>query len=429
VQRRSRLLAKTAVAAVIAIAASFYAGSTIAVTYYVSPQGSDANTGTSVSAAFKTIQQAANHSQPCDTINVLSGSYPPFQISHSGRAGCYITFQAYPGQHPVVRKTGSTFNAIELSATTTPSFIAIDGLTIVGNAQSITASQAQAAPNNSTTTNGNCIGGGKFSHHITVRNSNISYCPSNGIILTGDYITIHNNVIHDNAFWSPTDASGVTVSGKDVDSSTSTKIFVYDNVFYANQNFICNRLETTPCRITDGEGIIVDNNESNSFLGRVLIYNNIAYNNGGPGILSYASHHVDVVNNTTYRNNISASEPAPFTGHLRGGEIAISHSNEVHVLNNVMYGSPGVTVVYNAMASTSTNVNWDYNVLFNGTDKSGVGPHDLLKNPLFVSPTTFNFHLQSGSPAKYSGTSQLAPKVDFDGVLRPKNRVSRGAYQ
>ncbi|HEV7453846.1 MAG TPA: hypothetical protein VGO07_01155 [Candidatus Saccharimonadales bacterium] len=426
---RSRTLAIGVLAVVIAIAASLHAGAAIAATYYVSPHGNDSNAGTSTSAPFLTIQQAASRSRSCDTINVLDGTYAAFSITHSGSSGCYITFRAYPGSHPIVKKTGSTWNAIDLSAATPPSYIVIDGFTIVGNAQSITAAQAQSAADYNSTTNGNCIGAGTGSHHVTVRNSNISYCPGAGIILPGDYITINNNVIHHNSFWSPIATSGVTISGKDVDSSTGTKIFVYNNVFYANQNFICNKFQTTPCRITDGEGIIVDSNKAKAYHGRILIYNNIAYSNGGPGILSYLSQHVDVANNTTYHNNVSASEPAKFYGHVAGGEIAISSSNDARVFNNVMYGSSGVTVVYAAMASSSTNVTWDYNLLFNGTDKAAVGAHDLRADPKFVSASSFNFHLQSNSPAKFTGTTTLAPKVDFDGVSRPSGSISRSAYQ
>src|SRR5262249_19578962 len=177
---------------------------------------------------------------------------------------------------------------------TAPSYIVIDGFTVVGNAQSITAAQAQAAADYNNTTNGNCIGGSVKSHHITVRNSNISYCPGGGIVILGDYASIYHNEVHHNAFWSPLGNSGITVAGKDVDASTGTKIVVYNNILYGNQNFICNKFQTTPCRIADGEGIIVDSNKANAYHGRVLIYNNIAYNNGGPGVLAFASQHVDV---------------------------------------------------------------------------------------------------------------------------------------
>lgn len=425
-----RRIARCAGAVVLlAISAWLATGPAEAVTFYVSGAGSDASNGTSVATAFRTLQQAANHAHACDTVKVLDGTYPPFSISRSGSNGCNIAFQANTGAHPVVNKTGSTWNAIDLNASSPPSYIVIDGFTIVGNAQGTTADQAQSALDYNNTTNGNCIGGGVKSHHITVRNNNISYCPGNGIILPGDYIYIYNNVIHHNSFWSPLDTSGITVAGKDSDSSAATKVFVYNNVFYGNQNFICNKFQTTPCRITDGEGIIVDGNKANGYRGRVLIYNNIAYNNGGPGIEVYQSQHVDIVNNTTYLNNISAAQPAPYQAHSNGGEIAISSANDVNVLNNVMYGSANVPVVYGGMIQYATKLNWDFNLLFNGTDTGGVGAHDLLADPMFLSPATFDFHLLASSPAKKSGTSKLAPNRDFDGTSRPKAAVSRGAYQ
>ena len=397
--------------------------------YYVSPQGSDSNSGTSTSAAFLTIQQAANRIRPGDTVYVLDGTYAAFQISRSGSLGNNITFQAYPGSHPIVTKTGSTWSAISLNPSTNPSYIVIDGFNIIGNAQSITVDQAQSAPDYNNTTNGNCIDGGSKSHHITIRNNNISYCPGGGIVLGGDYIYIYKNIIHHNSFWSPLGTSGVTVAGMDSDWSTGTKIFLYDNILYNNQNFICNKFQTTPCRITDGEGIIVDSNKAYGYHGRVLIDNNIAYNNGGPGIEVFQSQHVDVVNNTTFKNNISAAEPAPFQAHTYGGEIAISSANDVNVLNNIMYGSAGLPVIYPAMVTSTTNLNWNYNLLFGGTETKGLGTRDLLADPLFRSADTLDFHLQDSSPAKKSGTSTLAPRDDFDGVSRPKRGVSRGAYQ
>jgi hypothetical protein len=117
---------------------------------------------------------------------------------------------------------------------------------------------------------------------------------------------------------------------------------VYGNILYNNQNSVCNVFQTTPCQITDGEGIIVDSNKAFNFAGRVQIYNNISYNNGGPGIEIYQSQHVAVANNTIYFNNISAAEPSPFTAHNGGGEISVSQSNDVNVVNNIVYGNSAV---------------------------------------------------------------------------------------
>ena len=404
--------------------------SALATTYYVSAMGRDSNSGTSTTAPFLTITKAANLTKPGDIVNVMNGTYGPFIIPHSGsQSGGYITYRAYPGQHPTVLKNDSTWDGIQLwNSTGGPSYIVVDGFTILGNAQSITVSQAQSAPDGNNTTNGNCIGGSSSVHHVIIRNNNVSYCPGGGMLFTGDYISIYGNIVHHNSFWSPYDTSGITVQGANSDGSTAAKVFVYDNLLYNNQNYICNKYQTNPCRITDGEGIIVDNNKSSKYSGRIQIYNNITYNNGGAGIFVGGSQHVDIFNNTTYKNNMSATEPAPFTAHTSGGEIALSNSTDVRVLNNINYGSSSVPMIYTGISS-NTGLLWDYNILFNGIGAAPRGAHDLALNPLFVPSPPFNFHLQTGSPAIGSGTSILVPKYDFDGNLRSTSSVDRGAYR
>ena len=400
-----------------------------ATTYYVSASGRDSNGGTSSIAPFKTIKKAMLLTNPGDIVNVMDGTYPPFMISRSGSAtGGYITYQAYTGQHPVITK-GTAWDNIQLySSSGGPSYIIISGFTVLGNAQSITADQANAAPANNTTTNGNCIGAGPTSHHVIVRNNDISYCPGGGIVMTGDYLYIYQNVIHQNSFWSPLDTSGVTVSGKDSDGYTGAKILLYDNILWGNQNFICNKPQTNPCRITDGEGIIVDSNKATGYHGRISIYNNIAYGNGGPGIEVLGSQHVDVFNNTTYVNNKSADEPSPYTGHASGGEILVSQSTDVNVANNILYGNPDVPLLYTGKTA-NTVFYWDYNLYFSGIGAKVDSAHDLVGDPLFQNGPGYDFHLLSGSPALNSGTSGFMPKDDFDGISRGTGSPSRGPYQ
>jgi hypothetical protein len=121
-------------------------------------------------------------------------------------------------------------------------------------------------------------------------------------------------------------------------------------------------------------------------------------------------------------------EPAPFTAHTSGGEIALNGSNDVRVLNNINYGSPSVPIIYGGITSV-TGLLWDYNMLFNGIGAAPLGAHDLALDPLFVPAPPFNFHLQTGSPAIGSGTAILAPKYDFDGHPRSTTKIDRGAYR
>src|ERR1700744_6011272 len=66
-------------------------------TYYVSPTGSDSNSGT-VASRFKTIQKCANLMEPGDTCEIETGDYAETVTpAHSGTAASPITYTAAPG--------------------------------------------------------------------------------------------------------------------------------------------------------------------------------------------------------------------------------------------------------------------------------------------------------------------------------------------
>ncbi|MHC5725365.1 MAG: right-handed parallel beta-helix repeat-containing protein, partial [Nostoc sp.] len=76
---------------------------TTATTYYVSGTGNDRNSGLTTSSAFRTIQRAADLTDPGDTVLIMNGVYrnspnagSVVNIQRSGNAKAWIKYKAYP---------------------------------------------------------------------------------------------------------------------------------------------------------------------------------------------------------------------------------------------------------------------------------------------------------------------------------------------
>ena len=83
--------------AVIAILVALLASPAVAANYYVSTNGSNSNSGTSLASPFLTIQQAANVAQAGDNVYVRGGTYrETVTVANSGTSSAPITFQPYP---------------------------------------------------------------------------------------------------------------------------------------------------------------------------------------------------------------------------------------------------------------------------------------------------------------------------------------------
>jgi hypothetical protein len=115
-------------------------------TYYVSSEiGNANNAGTSMGAPLATLQAAADLVKPGDTVLVMNGTYTGpsggtvLNIATSGTASAPITFEAAPGQTPVIDSSG-TWIGINIEA----SYIVINGFTVKGDAANYTLSQALA---------------------------------------------------------------------------------------------------------------------------------------------------------------------------------------------------------------------------------------------------------------------------------------------
>jgi parallel beta-helix repeat protein len=413
--------------------------------YYVSGKGSDRNDGTTPQTAFRNIQTAANLTNPGDTVYVMNGTYTKadpnsdlVNISRSGTPDAWITYKAFPGHTPKLKS--KNWSAIGIQA----SYIVVDGFLMEGNNKNITLETAIAEQNNinNPLTSGNGIGvvrsdDGANPHHVIIRNNTVYNFGGGGIYTYGaDYVTIENNIVHNNALYSPYANSGISLyQSWDFDDNMGYKMIVRGNVSYNNQNlipFFASAPEEKDRTITDGNGIIIDdslNTQNGStagvYGGRTLVENNLVYNNGGRGIHVFESEHVDIVNNTTYRNSRHPK--------ILEGEITVLDSegitNDVRVLNNIIYAKTGRPA--NTVSQKSINVLYDYNLVFNNSQFAGALLNNIFgKDPQFEDPAAGNFSLRSTSPAIDRGTRELAPASDLSGTSRPQgNGVDIGALE
>ncbi|MET9652170.1 hypothetical protein ABZZ44_18175 [Streptomyces sp. NPDC006460] len=409
-------------------------------TYYVSPSGSDSNPGTSPARPFRSLQKAADSTAPGDTVSIMNGTYREREggsdvmvISRSGRAGAPITFQAHPGHRPVINPVAA-WNGIRISGA---AHIAIRGLEIKGNNAHISLQQAErGASTKKGTYNTNCIWAepnkatGAKPHHIDIVGNTVHHCPGVGIGSRGaDYMAIDRNHVYATSWYSVYATSGISIlAAHDVDRGNPRKykIRITGNTVHDNET----RVKWERCKCySDGNGIIIDTLKDKSkageagpdYQGRVLVANNVSYNNGGSGIHSYKSQHVDILHNTAYHNGRSTRMESY-------ANIYAHDSTDVRLLNNVAHGRPG-----QATNSKHKNVDvvYDYNIYYGGKAPEVKGPHDIIADPKIVKPGAGADRVLrplDGSPAISSAKALPEVTTDITGARRDAGAPDRGAY-
>ncbi|WP_216363519.1 right-handed parallel beta-helix repeat-containing protein [Subtercola boreus] len=353
------------------------------------------------------------------------------QIDRSGTEASPIRYTAFPGHSPKIMPAANVWQAVTVLGA---AYIAIDSLEIEGNSASLTLDAALASQDGTNpvfNANGLFIKDGldgAHAHHIIVQSCHVHHWPGGGIgTKNADYLTFENNTVNSNAWYSVYANSGISIlTPRDADQSTGYRNVVQQNLTYDNESYIPSKAAK---KITDGNGIIIDSTTEQftltgqHYLGRTLVTNNISFSNGGSGMHSFASEHVDVVNNTVYDN--SRSPALTYAG------LYASASNDCNLINNVVYVRTGEPT---NVIDKNTKVRYDYNVYFNGLAPQSVGPNDIIGDPLFWAASdtagASGFRVRPASPAVNSGTSELAPAVDFRGIPRPLHgAVDRGAFE
>jgi len=395
--------------------------------YFVSGSGNDLlNNGRDTAHAFRTIGKAADLTNPGDTVFVMNGTYANtgegavVTITRSGTADAWIVYMAYPGHKPKI-----SFNGWGAFYGTSFSYVEINGFEIIGNSDAINldfayANKASAAssgagiyfrPLNDTT----------FPHHIRILNNSVSKCGGAGIgIQNCDFVTIDNNKVWGNAWYSYWATSGIYITtNANFDGNTAGyRMVVTRNTIYDNKCLI-SYLDTG--FLKEGNGIVLDNSKKNSFSGRTLVANNIVYGNGGAGIHAILYEHTDIVNNTFYQNSQNLDYPT----------LLIDKSNDIKIENNIIYS---LSAKEPNSSKNSTRNSYDFNIYFGGTTPVILSTNDKLADPLFVAPSIdpdkADFQLKNTSPALNSGKIFEGVKTDFKGISRPQGLAADiGAYE
>lgn len=370
---------------------------------WVSPTGSDTATGLSPTTAFKTLQHAEAVTLPGDVVNVMPGTYAyaPYRhailgMTYGGTANAWVHWKAQAGA--IVSVGINNWLGIEVLAP----YVYVEGFEVIGCARVLTQDFIQAHKTDGSQPGNNEYGMGVGSHHIRLRNNKVH--DNSGIGGGGDYIVLDGNEVYGNGNWSPYATGGigrVQPGAQQFDNAPVYHNFIINNRVHDNIELIGNMYAGGG--ITDGNGIIIDSNQTwTPYTGRTLIANNIVYNNGGAGIHIFQSAHIDIFFNTAVNNNANIKE----------GEIEASKSSDVRISSNIMVARAGS---YARGGWSDTNVSYDYNVILGPATSSAVpdGPHDILADPLFV---TGGYALQPRSPAIGAADPSLVPYMNSLGA-------------
>jgi len=405
-------------------------------TYYVSPNGSDTNSGTSPTAPLRTIQKAADRTDPGDTVSIMNGTYTEpgkgadvVRISRSGSAGKPITYRACPGHRPVIHPV-TGWNGITIYGA---DHIVVKNLEVKGNSANLNLEDAESQADPKVATyNTNCVyaratSAGDRPHHIDIVGNEVHHCPGSGVAAEdADHVTIYRNRIYSNSWCTVHATSGISVlAARDSDAggSGAYKIRITNNTVHDNETKV--KWDSCDC-YSDGNGIIVDTLKEKpggepDYQGRVLVANNVSFNNGGSGIHTFNSQNVDIVHNTAYHNSRSSRMESY-------ANIFALKSKDVRILNNVSYARSGERT---NTADRNVDVTYDYNVYYGGLKPEVQGKNDVIADPKLVNPGTSpdaDFRLRADSPAVGSGTSFPAVTTDITGAPRDADAPDRGAY-
>lgn len=369
-------------------------------TYYVSPTGSDSNSGT-LAAPWQTVQKAFNTATAGQTVCFRGGTYPrntnnpcpSFSQAysqcetHSGTASNPITFTNYANEVALIQgstRISASYITVQGTPNTTPncSHAYTCGLIFEGN------------HDNATDNIDVCCAGSSGSNpqfvtfdHVEIRSGTYHA----GIYVEGCNNTLTGSYVHDNG------------------NSTSDSMRQLDNGVYWS-------FTATSTGSACGNG--------------GLVANNIVEKNWSKGIQLYYG-----INPSAFPANVVVEENTSVKNGSYGA--AISGTGNVFA-NNILYNNGDLFSPPEQQGNLTTSGNTvDHNVTWDTTSSSRTGwnncgtgcseTNNLSQDPLFSSPSTLDWHLTAASPAINFSNQSYVQTLDHDGNVRT-NPADAGCY-
>ncbi len=262
-------------------------------------------------------------------------------------------------------------------------------------------------------------------------------CPNSGIrVNNGDYITIDNNEVYNNTWWSSNAESAIVfATAQDIDTLGIIKMVMTNNLVYDNYNNIPYYNSTytgedsdygTAAQdyIIDGSGCYITRNRDTYLYGWFYFANNISYGNGINGLVVHKSDRAIVTNNTCFMNGA-----VPLSaGRQASSGITIHGSDYVRLYNNISwprFATDGGYRVYdwpNVEFLEASN-----NILANGVSDLSADQYTFV-DPLFADTLNRDLNLNPYSPAINNGINHPdLPLLDYAGNLRDAAAPDIGA--
>jgi hypothetical protein len=407
-------------------------------TYYLSPSGSDSNSGRSASAPWL----SPNHSVNCGDVILAapSSSYSSanFTTGKWGNVSC-------PAGNNVAWLQCQTFDGCKITATTSGSsaiwvdrsYWGVQGWEATAGASELYGGCFTAMPARSASST---------IHHIIFANNIANGCQAEGFGSTSqgssasvDYFAVIGNIAYNAAQGSTQCYSGISINEPmESDSLAGTHIFVAGNFSYAN-------LDPNPCAgmtATDGQGIIFDtfDNELNGaapYAAQAMAENNMLLSNGGRGmsvVQNDRSPHATIYirSNTMWGDNNDPHQNATECGDLTIQNDSGTIATENLIVTNSATGCGHYQIAAVAAISSDASNQIDGNFIYavNGENEENYsgsftyGVNSLGVNPNFTNPVV------PGAPSCGSASSVPSCMAYVVADFKPKTASAVGyGYQ